>query len=252
MGSERFLIIRCSLHGSQSRFQITPNLPLMRSIARARPIVSRVISRDASDCSRTAANRPRPGRVGSASTGSRRSSVRRLGSSQNQPVQWCEALHWDLPAKRERGVLLGSIAELHRCEMLGNGSKTVLDVLPIQLKLFAPGIEASECDVDVGMFRVEVRRPRPNRAMCGDRMRFDSSRPASVAAGRDGRRTRVRVSASTAVDLRPPANPEVWKQYRRHSPPRRNRLSRAQVRHFPSRCTGHVRANVRQHDCPNR
>ena len=41
--------------------------------------------------------------------------------------------------------------------MLGNGSKTALDVLPIQFELLAPGVEASERDMDVGMFRVEVR-----------------------------------------------------------------------------------------------
>ncbi len=35
---------------------------------RASPIVSRVINRAASNCSRTAANRPKPGRVGSAVT----------------------------------------------------------------------------------------------------------------------------------------------------------------------------------------
>ena len=70
-------------------------------------------------------------------------------------------LQRNLPAKRERGILFGSIAELHCCEMLGNGSKTVLDVVPIQLEPLAVGIEASQRNVDMGMFRVEVRHRHP-------------------------------------------------------------------------------------------
>jgi hypothetical protein len=45
--------------------------------------------------------------------------------------------------------------------MLGNGSKTALDVLPIQFELLAPGVETSERDMDVGMFRVEMRHRDP-------------------------------------------------------------------------------------------
>jgi hypothetical protein len=45
--------------------------------------------------------------------------------------------------------------------MLGHGAQTVLNIFPIQLKLFAPGIDASKCDMDVGMFCVEVRHRHP-------------------------------------------------------------------------------------------
>ena len=87
--------------------------------------------------------------------------------------------------------------------------------------------------------------------MCGGRIPCGSSRLASVAASRDARRTPVKVSASIAVGRHPPANPEVWKQCRRQRSPHRNRISRFQAKHFPSRYTGHARANVRRHDCSN-
>jgi hypothetical protein len=45
--------------------------------------------------------------------------------------------------------------------MLGNGSKSILDVVPIQLELLAPGIQTSERNVDMGMFGVEVRDRHP-------------------------------------------------------------------------------------------
>jgi hypothetical protein len=45
--------------------------------------------------------------------------------------------------------------------MLGNGSKSILNEVPIQLELLAPGIQSSECNVDMGMFGVEVRYRHP-------------------------------------------------------------------------------------------
>lgn len=45
--------------------------------------------------------------------------------------------------------------------MLCNGSKPVLDVLPIQPELLAFGVAASERDVDVRMFGVEVSYSNP-------------------------------------------------------------------------------------------
>ncbi len=76
--------------------------------------------------------------------------VQRLGSGKNEPVQWREALQRNLPAKSERGILFRSVAQLYCCEMLGNGSKPVLDVLAIQLERLAFGVETSERDVDEG------------------------------------------------------------------------------------------------------
>jgi len=91
--------------------------------------------------------------------------------------------------------------------------------------------------------------------MCGGRIPCGSSRLASVAASRDARRTPVRVSTSiVAGRFAPetqPANPEVWKRYRRQRSPHRNRISRLHAKHFPSRYTGHARANVRPPDCSN-
>ena len=87
--------------------------------------------------------------------------------------------------------------------------------------------------------------------MCGGRIPCGSSRLASVAASRDARQTPVRVSTSIAAGRHLPASPEVWKQYRRQRSPRRNRISRLQAKHSPSRYTGHARANVRRHDCSN-
>ena len=45
--------------------------------------------------------------------------------------------------------------------MLGDGSKTVADVLSIQPEFLAPFIQPSKSDVDVRMLRVEMRRGRP-------------------------------------------------------------------------------------------
>jgi len=45
--------------------------------------------------------------------------------------------------------------------MLGNGSKSVLDVVPTQLEVLATGIQTSERNVDMGMFRVDVRDSHP-------------------------------------------------------------------------------------------
>jgi hypothetical protein len=45
--------------------------------------------------------------------------------------------------------------------MLGHGAETTLDVIPIQTELLAFGIAPPECDVDVGMLRVEVRHSHP-------------------------------------------------------------------------------------------
>jgi hypothetical protein len=45
--------------------------------------------------------------------------------------------------------------------MLGCGSEAISDVIPIQLECLAAGIDASERNVDVGMFRVEVRYRYP-------------------------------------------------------------------------------------------
>jgi hypothetical protein len=45
--------------------------------------------------------------------------------------------------------------------VLGDGSKSVPDVVPIQLELLAPGIHTSERNVDMRMFRVEVRDSHP-------------------------------------------------------------------------------------------
>jgi hypothetical protein len=92
-----------------------------------------------------------------------------LRSCQYQPVQWCEALQWNLPAKRERGFLFCPISKLHCCEVLGNGSKSTLYIVPIQLELLAVGIETSERDMDVRMFGVEVRYRDPfeRRAQIG-------------------------------------------------------------------------------------
>jgi hypothetical protein len=129
--------------------------------ARASPIVSRVISRAASDCSRTAANRPSQGAWGPPRQEVAGSLRPAAGSGQNQSVQRREALQRDLPAKRERGVLFRSISELHGSEMLGNGSKTVLDVLPIQFELRSLWYRAPLSDVDVRMFRVEMRHGHP-------------------------------------------------------------------------------------------
>ena len=82
-----------------------------------------------------------------------------------------------------------------------------------------------------------------------------SARVASVAASRDARQTPVRVSTSIAAGRRAvetqPANPEVWRRYRRQQSPRRNRICRLHVKHSPSLYTGHARANVRPPDCSN-
>ena len=88
-------------------------------------------------------------------------SVQRLSSCHDHPIQRCEALQGNLPAKRDSGVLFCSIAELHRGEMLGYGSEAISDVIPIQFERLAAGIDASERNVDVGMFRVEVRYRYP-------------------------------------------------------------------------------------------
>lgn len=85
----------------------------------------------------------------------------RLSSCQDQAVNWCEALQRDLPAQRECGILLRPISELDCREMLGNGSKSVFDVVPIQLERLARGIQTSQRNVDVGMFGVEVGYGHP-------------------------------------------------------------------------------------------
>ena len=66
-----------------------------------------------------------------------------------------------LPAKRKRGVQFRPISELHGSEMLGNGSKTVLDVLPIQFELRSRYIEASQSYVYMRMLRIEMRDSHP-------------------------------------------------------------------------------------------
>jgi hypothetical protein len=88
-------------------------------------------------------------------------SVQRLSPGENQPVQWREVLQRNLPAKRECGVLFCSISKLHCREMLGNGSKTVLDVLSIKIELHSLYIEASQSDVNMRMRRVEMRNSHP-------------------------------------------------------------------------------------------
>jgi hypothetical protein len=90
-----------------------------------------------------------------------RDSVQRLSPRYDQPVKRCEALQGDLPAERERRVLFRSVTKLHRGEMLRDGPETISDVIPIQLECLAAAIDASERNVDVGMFRVEVRHCHP-------------------------------------------------------------------------------------------
>jgi len=45
--------------------------------------------------------------------------------------------------------------------MLRHGPETISDVIPIQPECLAAGIDASERNVDVRMFRVEVRHGQP-------------------------------------------------------------------------------------------
>jgi hypothetical protein len=45
--------------------------------------------------------------------------------------------------------------------MLGNGSKTILDILSIKLELHSLYIEASQSDVNMRMRRIEMRYSRP-------------------------------------------------------------------------------------------
>jgi hypothetical protein len=84
-----------------------------------------------------------------------------LGPGENQSVQWREVLQRNLPAKRKRGVLFRSISELHGSEMLGNGSKTVFDVLSIKFELHSLHIEASQSDMNMRMRRIEMDYSRP-------------------------------------------------------------------------------------------
>ena len=162
MGRERFLLICRSLHGSQRRFQILPNLPLMRAIRSRKPhrfeshqpCRQRVLA-DCREPPKTRARRVRHDRQVAEV------SVQRLGSGENQSVERREVLERDLPAKRKRGVLFRSISELHGSEMLGNGSKTILDVLPIQFKLRSLCIEPSQSYVNMRMLRIEMRYSHP-------------------------------------------------------------------------------------------
>ena len=87
--------------------------------------------------------------------------------------------------------------------------------------------------------------------MCGGRMPCGTSRPASIAVSRDARRTRVRLSASTAAGRRHPANHEAWTQYRHQSLPRRTRTSPVRATHSPERRIGRVRTIGVQPDCSN-
>ena len=162
MGCKRFLFVCRSLHGSQRRFQIVPNLPLMRAIRSRKPhrfeshqpCRQRVLT-DCREPPKTRARRVRHDRQVAEV------SVQRFGSGENQSVQWREVLQRHLPAKRKRGVLFRSISELHGSEMLGNGSKTVLDVLPIQFELHSLYIEASQSYVNMRMLRIEMRYSHP-------------------------------------------------------------------------------------------
>jgi hypothetical protein len=88
-------------------------------------------------------------------------SLQRLGSGENQSVQRREVLQRDLPAKRKRGILFRSISELDGSKMLGNGSKTVLDVLSIQFELRSLYIEASQSYVNMRMLRIEMSHGHP-------------------------------------------------------------------------------------------
>ena len=88
-------------------------------------------------------------------------SIPRLSSRHDQPVQRCEALQWDLPAEHDSGILFSSVAKLHRGKMLRHRSKTISDVLPVELDLHAVGVDTSEGDVDVRMLRVEVCHGHP-------------------------------------------------------------------------------------------
>ena len=162
MCCKRFLFVCRSLHGSQRRFQIVPNLPLVRAIRsrkphrfeRHQPGRQRVLT-DCREPPKTRARRVRhDGQVAEVS-------VQRFGSGENQSVQWREVLQRDLPAKRKRGVLFRSISELHGSEMLGNCSETVLDILSFQFELRALCIEASQSYVNMRMFRIEMRYSHP-------------------------------------------------------------------------------------------
>ncbi len=162
MGCKRFLLVCRSLHGSQRRFQIVPNLPLMRAIRSRKPhrfeshqpCRQRVLA-NCREPPKTRARRVRHDReVGGVP-------VQRLGPGENQSVQWREVLQRNLPAKRKRGVLFRSISELHGSEMLGNGSKAVFDVLSIKFELHSLHIEASQSDMNMRMRRIEIDYSRP-------------------------------------------------------------------------------------------
>jgi hypothetical protein len=151
------LFVCRSLHGSQRRFQVVPNLPLVRAIRSRKPHRfeshqprrQRVLT-DCRELPKTRARRVRHDRQVAEV------SVQRLGSGQNQSVQRREVLQRNLPAKRKSGVLFRSISELHCCEMLGNGSKTILGILSIKFELDALYIEASQSDVNMRMLRIEM------------------------------------------------------------------------------------------------
>ena len=151
------LFVCHSLHGSQRRFQIVPNLPPMRAIRSRKPHRfeshqprrQRVLT-DCRELPKTRARRVRHDRQVAEV------SVQRFGSGENQSVQWREVLQRDLPAKRKRGVLFRSISELHGSEMLGNGSKTVFDVLSIQFELRSLCIDAPQSYVNMRMLRIEM------------------------------------------------------------------------------------------------
>ena len=162
MGCKRFLFVCRSLHGSQRRFQIVPNLPLMWAIRSRKPhrfeshqpCRQRVLT-DCREPPKTRARRVRHHWEVAEIP------VQRLGSGENQSVQWREVLQRNLPAKRKRGVLFRPISELHGSEMLGNRSKTVLDVVSIQFELHSLYIEASQSYMNMRMLRIEMCHSHP-------------------------------------------------------------------------------------------
>ena len=126
--------------------------------------------------------------------------------------------------------------------MLGYGTEAISDVIPIQLECLAAGIDAPERNVDVGMFRVEVRYryPLERRMEVGSHPTHHVPRQSPqvetlAELGRDYQLPKPRIAAILPF-AKPGSNVDTV-----DSAP--SRISPVREKNSHGRCIGHARTN---------